>query len=366
MSLRIEISYKLNWKPLIVFSILGFVLGNLPFVLPKIFPKNVDNPKVLAVAELVDQPLPSPDINQLTILFLGYGGAGHDGGFLVDAIQVLHVNFEKKVAALISIPRDLWVKFPGGSAKINTALVNQNSLGKTKEDKNEFYKKGGETTKNIVSQITGLHVDYFATVDFVGFERLIGQELDGIDVDVAETLDDPWYPIRGQELNPCDYTPQEIAELSSEYSGFELEKKFPCRYERVHYKPGINKMEGGDALKYVRSRHGSAAGDISRGKRQQEVLAAIKNKLLDLKILDNLPSIYNEVVTHVFTDIDLTIAEKLLPAAKSGLDFRIVKINLGPENVLTTGNSSGAFTIIPKSGDSNWQEVHKYIQEQLN
>lgn len=359
-----NLSHKLDWKPLIIFFIIGFILGNLPFLWSKIFPASNENPNVLAQVE-TEPPLPSADINQLTVLFLGHGGAGHDGGYLVDAIQVLHVNFEKRLAALISIPRDLWVRLPTGSAKINTALVNQNSLGKTKEDKAEFYQRGGTTFKNIVSQITGLYVDYFVAVDFVGFERIIGQELKGIEVEVGQTLDDPWYPIRGEELNPCDYTPQEITELSQKYSGFELEKQFPCRYEHLRFDSGKTKMEGGDALKYVRSRHGSASGDISRGQRQQEVLTAIKNKLVSLKIFNNLPDIFSEVATHVYSDIDLSIAEKLLPAIRSGLDFKVVKINLGPENVLTTGNSGGAFVILPKAGDNNWQEVHEYLQKQL-
>ncbi len=360
-----HLSAQLKWKPLLIFFIGGFILGNLPFVWPKIFPKNPEDPNVLAVAQPVDQPLPSPDINQLTVLFLGHGGAGHDGGYLVDAIQILHVNFSEKVVALISIPRDLWVKFPNGSAKINTALVNQNFLGKTAEQKTQFYKKGGVTAKNIVSQITGLHVDYFVAVDFVGFERIIGQELEGIEVDVTETLDDPWYPIRGQEINPCGHSAAEIAELTAKYSGFELEKNFPCRYERVLFRAGVNKMQGGDTLKYVRSRHGSASGDISRGKRQQEVLIAIKNKLVSLNVLDNLPDIYKEIATHVQTDINLSIAEKLIPAAKNGLGYKIVKINLGPENVLTTGVNAGAFIIIPKAGENRWSEVQQYIQEQI-
>jgi len=64
------------------------------------------------------------DPSSLNILLLGYGGAGHSGGFLTDVIQIVHFDFEKQKIAFISIPRDLWVQLPSGTSnKINKAFT---------------------------------------------------------------------------------------------------------------------------------------------------------------------------------------------------------------------------------------------------
>src|SRR5207302_4958820 len=67
------------------------------------------------------------DINQLkgegdgriNILLLGIGGPGHDGPDLTDTMLLMSIDPVNKNAALLSIPRDLWVSIPGnGSQKI--------------------------------------------------------------------------------------------------------------------------------------------------------------------------------------------------------------------------------------------------------
>ena len=305
------------------------------------------------------QAIGEEPIKQLGILFLGYGGAGHQGGMLSDVIQLVYLDAEKQTITLISIPRDLWVGLPTGQeAKINTAF----SLGSGED----VIMSGGQVAKHMAATVTGLPSNYFVAVDFVGFQRLIGQDLKGIEVEVSETLDDQWYPIKGEELNICDYTPEEVAELSAKYSGFELEKQFTCRYEHILFKPGTNHMEGGDALKYVRSRHGSAGGDFSRSQRQHEVLQAIGKKLISLDALKNVEEIFKTVTGNVTTDLDLGGAIHLAAQLPNLPNFQIKTITLSTENVFTSSKSSaGAYIVIPKAGVNQWTQVHQYIQSQL-
>lgn len=300
------------------------------------------------------------DLKTLNFLLLGYGGPGHQGGYLTDVIQIAHFNFEKNLIALISIPRDLWVELPNGSqAKINQAFT----LG---DNPAEPVKSGGQVSKEMASIVTGLPIDYFIAVDFVGFKRAIGINLGGIKVNVPETLEDPWYPIKGEELNPCGHSPEEIAQLTNELSGFELEKQFECRYEHLLFKKGMVQMEGGDALKYVRSRHGSSAGDFSRSQRQHAVLKGIKNKLFSLEALDDVPGFFKEVSQNTTTDIDLKIAKYLAPAIKSSRDFEIKSLVISTDNVLTSSkSSSGQFILIPKAGSNQWQEIHNLISSEI-
>lgn len=302
--------------------------------------------------EVPERNAKSEDLETLNVLLLGYGGAGHQGGGLTDVIQVLHLNFEKDQIALISIPRDLWVSLPNGqAAKINKAFTFNNS---------------GQATKKMTSIVTGLPLDYFIAIDFVGFKRLIGEELSSITVDIPQTLEDPWYPIQGEELNPCGKAPQEIAELTANYSGFELEKQFECRYEHLYFPAGEMRLEGGEALKYVRSRHGSSGGDFDRSQRQQVVLAGIKDKLLSLEAFKKAPAIFKQVERHVQTDLNLETIKYLLPALEGLGSYEAEGIVLSTENVLTTGKTGGGqFALRPKAGFNQWQPVHLFVKEQL-
>jgi anionic cell wall polymer biosynthesis LytR-Cps2A-Psr (LCP) family protein len=303
---------------------------------------------------------PPEDLNTLNILLLGYGGAGHQGGFLTDAIQVAHFDFAKGTLKFISIPRDLWVGLPNNkSAKINTAFT----LGDDPQDK---IGSGAEIAKQMAQTITGLKIDHYIAIDFNGYKRAIGYSLNGIEVDVPDTLHDGWYPIEGKQQEPCGLTPEEIADVTNKYSGFELEKQFPCRYEEIYFPQGKNTMEGHDALAYVRSRHGSTGGDFDRSKRQVAVLEGIKKKLFSLEIFDKLPAFYKDITKHTSSDIDWEIAKYLSPAFKGSKEYKVDSIVLSTENVFTNSRSnSGQFILVPKAGLNNWAAVHQHVADNL-
>jgi anionic cell wall polymer biosynthesis LytR-Cps2A-Psr (LCP) family protein len=324
---------------------------------------NTVNPVVVETQKL-DTNGPVAEVKTLGVLLLGYGGVGHEGGYLTDAIQILYIDFDRSIIHLIAIPRDLWVKLPNGkSDKINAVLLDLSDS----KSKDGIIKTGAQGMKNLISTITGLKIDYFVATDFVGFQRAVGQVLNGVEVNVSETLDDPWYPITGEEQNLCGKTPQDVASLSAQFTGFDLEKQFSCRYKHLHFEKGVVKMQGGEALEYARSRHGSAEGDVSRGKRQQEVLSAVEKKLISLDSVKNLPEFYDTVTKHTTTDITLDIVKYLTPALQSAQNFKLDTFNISFENVLKSSTSTqGAYIMIPKAGDDKWDEVKAYVQKQIS
>ncbi|MEA2056503.1 MAG: LCP family protein [Patescibacteria group bacterium] len=318
---------------------------------------NQDKTKEIFNRDLINERI--EDLKSLNILLLGYGGAGHQGGYLADVIQIVNIDFENDLINFISIPRDLWITLPNKKqAKINQALT----LG---NDQSQLILSGGKVAKQMAEIVSGIDVDYFIAIDFVGFKRTIGETLEGITVDVPETLNDPWYPITGEELNPCGMTPEEVAELTNNYSGFELERQFECRYEHLQYKKGLVEMEGGDALKYVRSRHGSTAGDFSRSQRQKTVLLAIKNKLFDLESLGKIPEFFKLATNNVCTDFDLEILQYLAPALHQTSNYQNQSIILSTENTLKSSKSNGGqFILIPKAGLDQWQDTYQFIERE--
>lgn len=298
------------------------------------------------------------DKKTLNVLLAGYGGAGHQGGFLSDIIQVAHFDFEKKEISFISIPRDLYLTNKDQKGyKVNTLMSAGMSNG-------GGVKAGLELMQTSINQVIGLPIKYFIGIDFVGFKRVIGYELNSIEVDVGQTLEDAWYPIEGAQLDSCGYSAEEIANLTATYSGFELESKFACRYEHLLYKQGKVTMEGHDALAYVRSRHSSS--DYDRSRRQVEILTAIRNKLFKLEALKKIPKFYEALSKHVTTNLDLESAKYLAPLLANANEFKVKTINLTPENTLQSSRSSeGASIVIPKAGINNWTEIQKFIKEQI-
>lgn len=311
----------------------------------------------LELTDLPETPT-ADDVTSINVLLLGYGGAGHQGGMLSDVIQLASLDFERKTVTLISIPRDLAVTLPDlGERKINRAF----SLGTADSP----VASGAQVAKQMVQAVTNMPVHYFAAVDFVGFKRLIGQELGGLEVNVEEELNDPWYPIAGKEQEPCGYSAEEIAEMTNTLSGFELEKQFECRYERIYFPVGTHTMHGHEALAFVRSRHGSAGGDFSRSRRQWVLLTAFRDRLISTDALNTIEATYTGITRYVTTDLDLEFVVEVAPQLLTAQDFEIKRIGLSTDNVLTSSkNSSGQYVLYPKDGQSSWSSVHSHIEGQ--
>lgn len=306
---------------------------------------------------------------QVGVLLLGYGGAGHQGGFLTDVIILINFDIANKKVAFIHIPRDLWVTVTAGTnsipTKINATLPLGTKSGNypTADVGKDVILRGASLTKQAVTAVTGIPIQYIIGVDFNNFVGAI-DALRGIEVHVPTVFDDPWYPIKGRELELCDHTPEEVTELSSKLSGFALEKEFPCRYEHLHFDPGTTHMDGETALKYSRSRHSTS--DFARGERQIQVLVGIKDKLFSLKALDKIPEFFKTLGRAVKTDITQTTISDAAYFLKDLPSYTILRLGLSTANVLQSGtSSSGASILTTKSGENDWTSVQSFVKSEL-
>lgn len=322
----------------------------------------------------LELPAPSPSnkdyatATNVSVLVIGYGGPGHQGGFLTDVIVQAHLDFSAQKLTLIHIPRDIWVSLPSAnnsiSTKINAALPMGLKVGNypTSDIAKDTVIRGAYLTKAAVAQVTGIPVDLVIAIDFTRFSQAINA-LRGIDVTVTKTLDDPWYPVTGLELDLCGKTPAEVTHLSQTLSGFELEKQFPCRYEHLHFDAGVRHMDGSTALKFARSRHSTS--DFDRGDRQIQILLGIQDKLFSLKALDNIPHFFTTLSKAVKTDLTQDIIVSLAPRLAQLPQFSQVKVGLSTDNMLTsTKTQTGAQALIPKAGQGNFGAIHAYIANQ--
>ena len=106
--------------------------------------------------------------DRINILFIGIGGDAHPGGGkeLADSILLISLRPSTKQAAVISIPRDLWVSIgTHGTHRINAAHAIGNDSA--------YPGKGPGLLCDTVSQIFNQPIDAFIRIDFSAFEKLI-------------------------------------------------------------------------------------------------------------------------------------------------------------------------------------------------
>ncbi len=191
-------------------------------------------------------------VERVNILLLGIDEREQEQGpWRTDTMIVATVDPISKTAGLLSIPRDLWVAIPGfdTEGKINTAHF----IGDLQN-----YPGGGPALAMATVQYNlGISTQYYARINFSGFEKLIDQ-IGGVDICVPETIDDPEYP---------DF---------STYG-----------FDPLHIDAGCQHMDGTLALKYARTRH-SGAGDFDRARRQQQVMLAVRDKIVSANMLPTL------------------------------------------------------------------------------
>lgn len=259
---------------------------------------------------------------RINVLLLGIGGGNHDGSNLSDTIMVASIDPVNKNIAMLSIPRDLYVKIPGyGYNKINAA----NSLG------------GPELAKTVVGNILDMPIHYYVQVDFSGFKQAVNA-VGGVDINNATKLFDPEYP--------CDD--------ERHYCAFKLD-------------PGQYHMDGGLALRFARCRHGSCGNDFGRADRQQQLLVALRQKSLQASTLTNpvkISGLIDSVGDHVRTDFQPKELEKMGKIVK---DIDISKANNkvlddSADGLLVDGGGkyAGAGSILlPKAGDFDYSDIQE-------
>ncbi len=308
------------------------------------------------------------DNNHTNILLLGVGGAGHDGPYLTDTIMIASVDAGGRGAALISIPRDIWV--PDRQEKINAVYPSTNNNLKE--------------TEQTISALLGVPIHYGVRVDFSGFERAVNL-VGGLDINVDNSFTDNLYPIDGKENETCGIqfeTRLENGVLNTYFKDAtgsaelvtEDNDPFTWRYEILKFQKGMTHMDGKTALKYVRSRHGDndEGSDFARSARQEKVILAFRQKVLSASTLLNPKKILDLMNTFggsVDTDIgssQIAFFLKLFPKVDQNAIRKITLDSDRPESKLEVGDPTfygGAFVLLPKGG--SWQDLTAYIKGEI-
>lgn len=241
---------------------------------------------------------------------VGQTGFGNTPGGGSDTTMLVHLSPDHTKATVISIPRDSWVTVP--ECKDGKGVVHPEH----KALFNSAFNTGGAAcTISTVQRLTGIAITHYVEINFNGFRSVI---------DALGTV------------TVCSPTAVNVND----------------HYSHITLKAGDNKLDGAQALEYVRLRHGVADGsDLSRIKRQQRFLGAVLREARGGALLSNpgkLTSFLNAATKAVTVDDKTSILDlKTLFDSLRGLDPKhvtfytapIARANYDPNNPTSTNGA---------------------------
>jgi len=223
---------------------------------------------------------------RITVLIVGLdqGINMPNGEGRSDTIIVGSLDLASNKGFILSIPRDTRAYIPaaGREDKINSAIVIN----------------GIEATKEAISNLLGIPIDYYIKVKVEGFQKIV-DALGGIDI----------------------------------YVDRDMHYKDDTQHLYINLKKGYQHLNGYQAMGFVRFRH-EALGDLARIKRQQRFILALLNKIRSPAVLPRLPFLLKEIYKYVETNF--TLSDLLFLAKKYGKELPVVETAVlpgRPENI---------------------------------
>ncbi|RKS71487.1 LCP family protein required for cell wall assembly [Motilibacter peucedani] len=220
---------------------------------------------------------------------LHVGTTASAAGERADTMILLHIGKGTGKAVMVSFPRDSYVTIPAhrGSAG-QTVPAAKNKI-------NDAFAEGGPALAiETVAQATGIHIDHYVEINFLGFERMVNA-VGGVTVCTPKTLKD-------------------------HDSGLDLSA-------------GTHKIDGETALKYARARH--IDSDFGRIGRQQKLLASLLRKVTSAGTLSNpfkLKRLVSAALESIKVDKDLSqgdmisLAKRLNGLSPSKVTFASIPV----------------------------------------
>jgi polyisoprenyl-teichoic acid--peptidoglycan teichoic acid transferase len=237
---------------------------------------------------------PTPGVPRINVLLIGVDAGVGRNTFATDTMIVASLDPVAGTVSMASVPRDMVdVPLPDGRIfrpKLNS-LVSYFNWNKSKFP---GAKDGESVLASAIGTLLGIKIDLWAEVNLGGFAALV-DSVGGINIRVTTAF--------------CDYRYKEYG-----IDGFQIS-------------PGWWHMNGDQALAYARVRKAPGESDFTRAARQQEVIAAIRDRVVRGGFLSNPTKFLQSAGQTVRTNISPAfIAEWVDTATKVGRNdvYRIV------------------------------------------
>ncbi|MBM7703887.1 LCP family protein [Metabacillus iocasae] len=244
---------------------------------------------------------------KINVLLVGVDSRGEEKS-RADTIIVAQYNSDSNTPKLMSIMRDSYVDIPGhGKNKINTA----------------YYLGGPELLRQTIKENFGIGLEYYAVVDFKGFEYGVDELFPkGVEIDVEKAM--------------------------SKGIGVELE-------------PGLQTLNGKELLGYVRFRQ-DAEGDFGRVRRQQQVLNILKDEMRSVSSVAKIPRLSAIVTSTVDTNLSkaalFTISKDVITGSMNDSESLSIPVQGG----YTDQRYSGVGLVLDLDMEKNRQAIDEFLQ----
>ena len=192
-----------------------------------------------------------------------------------DAMILATYNSHSNSVKMVRIPRDMYIEYKGYKGKINGA----------------YQALGISELKHLVEDYTGVPVTNYVTTDFSGLSNMV-DSMDGVDIDSKIKIDDSNNDQVGKD---------------------------------IHVDKGQQTLNGKEALAYSRIRY--IDNDIERGKRQEQVVKAIANKLMSAKEIPHAQKNIETLSKYVNSDISPSTMMSYIPKASDKPKIDTIQFN---------------------------------------
>lgn len=273
---------------------------------------------------------------------------GHEAGELTDSIMIISLDQKNKNAGLISVPRDLWVKYgeacaAGYEGKINAVYECYSNGGSNRQ-------AGAEALKANVGERFGIDIQYYAQVNYTVVRQVV-DSVGGVTVTIDS--DDP----RG------------ILDRN-----FDWRCNYRCYY--VKWPNGPANLDGERALALARARnasggYGLGGGNFDRERYQQRIITALKEKATSAGTLANpvaVTGLIDALGDNVRTNFSGGEIKTLIGLGRDIPGNKITSISLVEQGraVVTTGNIGGQSVVRPVAGVYDFKAIQSYVRQKLN
>lgn len=198
-------------------------------------------------------------------------GLNANAAFNGDTLMLITFNPKTLNATMFSIPRDTYVPI----------ACNHNRYAKI----NSSAAYGTSCVINTVEQFTDITIDYYVKINFKGVVDLV-DALGGIEVDI-EAPDFNY----NHGVNCGGRFCEQNSDRDTSASGM------------IYLDPGLQTINGEEALAYARCRHLYLQSDIDRNRHQQQVVEAIAKKAANAENLSKIEEILNAVTKNITTNM---------------------------------------------------------------
>lgn len=271
----------------------------------------------------------------LTFLFLGVDSEGDglnaNAAFNGDTLMLMSFNPKTLSSVLLSIPRDTYVPiacYNNRYAKINSSAA-----------------YGTGCVISTINKFLDINIDYYVKINFKGVVDLV-EAVGGVEVDVEA----PTY-------------------MANAYGGKVCEQNSDRQWgdKLVCINPGLQVLNGEQALAYARCRHMYIGSDLDRVRHQQQVVEALANKVLHFNSIKEFQDILNAVSKNIATNMDTdtilsgyNVAKNVLGNKLSGKDsLNIQKASLETYSLNVYVPSQGRKTSAQGYYESSLEDIKK-------